>query len=233
MRPVLEKHGSGTDFYSPNAKKHKKMKAQPFRVCMEGPSLAKLLGPLTYENAIDLGCGEGFSTRIIKSKTKGVVYGVDISEGNINLAKKEAIWDGEDITYLVQDCSAPIKGLPLRFDVVVMSYLLNYAINEEMIEAFFQTAYDLLKDRGHLVGIIDNVHLHPRDYHHMEKYGIFFRTANPDNIQEGDIVNETLVIDENLKMDFHLNYFKPTTYERIAKKVGFEEFKWVKCTIGD
>lgn len=47
------------------------------------------------------------------------------------------------------------------------------------------------------------------------------------------MVKEVLKISDDLKMNFHMNYFKPTTYERIAKKVGFQDFKWVNCTVGD
>jgi ubiquinone/menaquinone biosynthesis C-methylase UbiE len=60
----------------------------PRRKYLETPSFIKLLGDLSNEDVIDLACGEGFYTRILREKTKGKVYGVDISTGMIELAKK-------------------------------------------------------------------------------------------------------------------------------------------------
>ena len=48
----------------------------------------RVLGKLENENVVDMACGEGFYTRLIRSKTKGEVYGVDISAGMIELARK-------------------------------------------------------------------------------------------------------------------------------------------------
>jgi ubiquinone/menaquinone biosynthesis C-methylase UbiE len=45
------------------------------------------LGDISGKDVLDLACGEGFFTRLIKQKTTGKVYGVDISENMISLAK--------------------------------------------------------------------------------------------------------------------------------------------------
>ena len=42
---------------------------------------------ITNENIIDLGCGDGFYTRILNQKTTGKVFGVDISNSMIESAR--------------------------------------------------------------------------------------------------------------------------------------------------
>jgi ubiquinone/menaquinone biosynthesis C-methylase UbiE len=42
---------------------------------------------LSNEDVLDLACGTGFYTRIIKTITTGKVYGIDISEDMINHAQ--------------------------------------------------------------------------------------------------------------------------------------------------
>lgn len=65
----------------------------------------KLIGDL-IENSdvIDLACGTGYYTRILREKTKGEVYGVDISEDMIEHAKSQLKHEGE-IHYIVADVS--------------------------------------------------------------------------------------------------------------------------------
>lgn len=52
----------------------------------------KLVGQLKNEDVIDLACGEGFYTRMMRNMTSGKVYGVDFSENMIKLAK----WQQKD-----------------------------------------------------------------------------------------------------------------------------------------
>lgn len=53
---------------------------------MEKPTFEKLIEDIKWKNAIDLACGGGFYTRIIRNMTDGLVYGVDLSKGMINYA---------------------------------------------------------------------------------------------------------------------------------------------------
>jgi ubiquinone/menaquinone biosynthesis C-methylase UbiE len=51
------------------------------------PTFLNTVGHLSNEDVLDLACGTGFYTRVMRSMTTGKVYGIDISEDMINLAK--------------------------------------------------------------------------------------------------------------------------------------------------
>lgn len=47
---------------------------------LEKPTFESEIGYITNENVIDLACGTGFYTKIVREKTTGIVYGVDMNE---------------------------------------------------------------------------------------------------------------------------------------------------------
>jgi ubiquinone/menaquinone biosynthesis C-methylase UbiE len=67
--------------------KYKRSKLIPWRIYIETPSFISLVGKLSNEDVVDLACGEGFYTRMMRRMTSGKVYGFDFSENMINLAK--------------------------------------------------------------------------------------------------------------------------------------------------
>jgi ubiquinone/menaquinone biosynthesis C-methylase UbiE len=74
------------------------------------------------EDIIDLACGTGFYTRILREKTSGKVYGVDISEDMIKYAKSKLKSSDGEIKYILHDCTIPIK-LDMQFDIVSATFL--------------------------------------------------------------------------------------------------------------
>ena len=120
-----------------------------WRKYLEVPSYMALFEGMTNESVIDLACGTGFYPRKIKQLTTGPVYGVDISKDMISLAKAQQT-ENDGITYILHDCSVPLE-LDIKFDIVCMTYLLQYARDYGMILDFFQTAKSLLKEGGKLI----------------------------------------------------------------------------------
>jgi ubiquinone/menaquinone biosynthesis C-methylase UbiE len=53
----------------------------PTRVILETPTYLRTLGEIGSCDVLELACGEGYYTRIIKTMTTGRVVGLDISEG--------------------------------------------------------------------------------------------------------------------------------------------------------
>ena len=82
-----ERQETPDDTYATFVEKYKKSKLIPWRKFVETPSFLKLVGQLTNEDVIDLACGEGFYTRIMRGMTSGKVIGCDYSENMIKLAK--------------------------------------------------------------------------------------------------------------------------------------------------
>ena len=79
----------------------------------------------TEENSevIDIGCGNGSLAFDIANSVKGVnVYGIDIAENNIAIAKSKYL--AGNITYV---CGNALKDLPIQeFDIVVLSNVLEH-----------------------------------------------------------------------------------------------------------
>jgi toxoflavin synthase len=80
---------------------------------------------LSGKSVLDLACGEGFYTRFIKRRGAARVVGVDISQGMIELARREEETNRLGIEYRIQDAKQLV--LNETFDVVVAGHLLNYA----------------------------------------------------------------------------------------------------------
>mgnify|MGYP006348765553 FL=1 len=129
----------GTD-YNKISKEYQASKLQPWRKHVEAYTLLQLIGDLSNKNVLDLACGEGFYTRLLKLKGANHVEGVDISKGMIELARESEDQNPLGITYHVQD----VLNLDLnkKFDLISASYLLNYAKTAEEMEQGLEDQID-------------------------------------------------------------------------------------------
>ena len=131
--------------YDAVAKEYKRSKLAPWRTYIERYSLLKLLGKVRGKSVLDLACGEGFYSRLVRERGAARVVGVDLSSGMIGLgiaAEKESPLG---IEYRVGDAKA--YQTDERFDIVAAAYLLNYnyADTEEKLAAMCQTVARSLK----------------------------------------------------------------------------------------
>src|SRR5262249_30165660 len=115
--------------YDQIAEEYKRSKLQPWRRYIESYTLFELVRDLAGKSVLDLACGEGFHTRLLKQRGAACVIGVDISAAMIALARQQESRNPLGIEYIVQD----VKQLDLgaTFDLVFAAYLLNYAATKE------------------------------------------------------------------------------------------------------
>jgi 2-polyprenyl-3-methyl-5-hydroxy-6-metoxy-1,4-benzoquinol methylase len=76
-----------TTNYDPIAEQYERSKQQPWRAYVEAFTLMRLIGDPTGKKVIDIACGEGFYTRMIRQRGAAKVPGVDLSEKMIGLAR--------------------------------------------------------------------------------------------------------------------------------------------------
>ena len=76
-----------TTNYDPIAQQYKRAKQQPWRTYIEAYTLMSLIGDPTGKSVIDIACGEGFYTRMIRRRGARKVTGVDLSSKMIALAR--------------------------------------------------------------------------------------------------------------------------------------------------
>jgi SAM-dependent methyltransferase len=140
-----------TTDYEEIGDQYKRAKAQPWRTYIEAPSLLGLVGELDGLSVLDLACGEGHYTRLLKQRGAERASGIDASPHMIDLARETEERDPLGIDYLVGD--ALDLDPPERFDLVVAAYLLNYASSREELRAMCEAVARALKPGGRFVTV--------------------------------------------------------------------------------
>lgn len=112
------------------------------------PFVFDSIGSLEGESVLDLGCGEGYCARKLKSMGAGDVLGIDISDEMIKTARLQEQADLYGIEYRVAD----VRDLSLKtsFDVCIAIFLFNYLDAEGMFQVM-QKVRRLVKPGGKFV----------------------------------------------------------------------------------
>ncbi|MBD2450334.1 class I SAM-dependent methyltransferase [Nostoc sp. FACHB-152] len=215
-------------YYNSIAQQYKKSKQLSFRLHIEAYTYFHLLGNLVGKSILDLACGEGFYTRLFKLQGAAQVVGVEISEKMIELAKQEETRQSQDIEYIL--CDVFELGKIGSFDLVVASYLLNYAQTKEQLLKMCQNIFVNLKPGGRFVTINNNESQSPSSYLATEKYGFIKSIDSP--LIEGTPIKYTFTISaSDNKFSFYNYYLSRATYEWAFRSVGFQEIRWQKPVV--
>ena len=208
-------------YYDTIAQQYQKSKELPKGLNIDVHTYFHLLGDIAGKSILDLGCGEGFYPRKFKQKGAATVVGVDISEKMIELARQEEAREPLGIEYIVRDVLE--LGKIGSFDLVVASYLLNYAQTKEQLLQMCQTIYANLKPGGRFVSINDNSEQSPESYLSSEKYGFIKNISG--SLQEGVPITYIIYVDDQT-FSFDNYYLSRATYEWAFRTVGFTEIHW-------
>lgn len=208
-----------TTNYDTIAEEYKRAKLQPWRQHVESFALFELVGDLTNKSVLDLACGEGFHTRVLKQKGAKRVLGVDISAGMIDLARKEEARQPLGIEYIVQD----VKKLNLseQFELVFAAYLLNYAGSKEQLLHMCQAITRHVKPGGRFVTINSNPD-YSGQLDSMRKYGF---TRQGGVVREGaPIVWKFFLPDGTFEItNYHLSI---ATHETALQSARLKDIRW-------
>ena len=126
-------------------------KRQPWRTYLEQPSALSLLGDLSSLSVLDLGCGEGHYTRLLRQLSADQVPGVDLSSDLIELARAQELSHPLGVDHRV--CDAAELKLQTTFDLVFAGHLFNHARDREELPAQFSSVSSLLRPGGRLVAL--------------------------------------------------------------------------------
>jgi ubiquinone/menaquinone biosynthesis C-methylase UbiE len=120
----------------------------------ESYTFFRMVGELTGKRVLDLACGFGFYTRLLKQRGAMQVIGVDISPEMVRLARAKEQEEPTGVEYRVGDATAlPVLG---AFDLVTAVYLLNYATSKDEMLDMCRSAYENLVPGGHFVAYTIN-----------------------------------------------------------------------------
>jgi len=210
-----------TTNYDPIAEQYKRSKRQPWRAYIEAFTLMRLIGNPTGKTVIDIACGEGFYTRMIRQRGAAKVTGVDLSEKMIGLARASEAQQRLGIDYIVGD--GRDLGVAASFDLAVAAYFLNYAHDRDELNAMCSGIARCLKPGGRLVTVNCNPACNFPASPSYRKYG--FETSVVGPLREGAPITWTFYLEDG---PFAVeNYFLSVEiHEQALRTAGFRDIRW-------
>ena len=182
-------------------------------------SFLRMVGDVRGQRVLDLACGLGFYTRLIKQQGARQVIGVDISSEMIRLAMQQEQAEPLGITYQVGDALELPRLGPV--DLVTAMHLFNYARSKDEMLRMFQRAYENLERGGRLVAYTVNPAFDLRRSN-FATYGVQVTSEVP----EGDhhVLQGVFVVNPSAPVTVYR--WSASTYEAALTEAGFREFAW-------
>ena len=210
-----------TTNYDPIAEQYKRAKQQPWLAYIEAFTLMRLIGDPTGKTVIDIACGEGFYTRMIRQRGAAKVTGVDLSEKMIGLARASEAQQRLGIDYIVGD--GRDLGVAANYDLAVAAYFLNYAHDRDELNAMCSGIARCLKPGGRLVTVNCNPACNFPASPSYRKYG--FETSVVGPLREGAPITWTFYLEDG---PFAVeNYFLSVEiHEEALRAAGFRDISW-------
>jgi toxoflavin synthase len=203
------------------AEQYKRAKQQPWRAHVEAFTLMKLIGDPTGKRVIDIACGEGFYSRMIRQQGAQKVVGVDLSEKMIGLAEASERQQRLGIDYIVGD--ARDLGDTADYDLAVAAYFLNYAHNRAELEAMCSGVARCLKPGGRFVTVNSNPACNFPAAPSYRKYG--FEASVVGAFREGAPITWKFYLAEG-PFDVENYFLDVEIHENALRTAGFREIRW-------
>lgn len=210
-----------TTNYDVIAEQYQRAKRQPWRAFIEAFTLMELIADPAGLSVLDVACGEGFYTRMIRRRGAANITGVDLSAGMIDLAQRQEAQDRLGIEYAVGD--ARELQLGCEFDLVFAAYLLNYARNRGELQAMCDSIARCLKPGGRFVTVNSSPFLHFPSAPSYRKYG--FETQAVGEWREGTPVTWTFYLDDG-PFSIENYYLDGTIHDEAFRAAGFRDVRW-------
>jgi len=210
-----------TTNYDPIAERYRQSKYQPWRTYIETFTLMGLIGDLSGKWVVDLACGGGFYTRLVRQQGAAKVVGVDLSNRMIELAREQEAEQRPGIEYVTGD----VRHLELEgeYDLAVAAYLLNYARDRDELGAMCDAIARCLRPEGRFVTVNSSSALNYPTAPSYRKYG--FETHVLGEFREGVPITWTFFLEDDA---FEIeNYFLDVSvHEEMLHSAGFREIRW-------
>ena len=185
----------------------------------ESYTFFRMVGALEGQRVLDLACGFGFYTRLLKQHGAAQVDGVDLSPEMIRLAHQQEQAEPLGITYQVGDAVALPQLGP--FDLVTAVYLLNYATSKDQMLGMFRRVYDNLVAGGRFIAYTVNPAF-TLSKPNSTKYGVTVLREEPE--EDRYVCDAEFITDPPAPVSWYR--WSQATYEWAIQKAGFREFAW-------
>ena len=207
--------------YDTIASEYQRTKESPLRRHIEAYSFFQMLGDVAGCRVVDLACGEGFYTRLLRQAGAAAVTGVDISAAMVELAVASERVAPLGIDYVCADV-AELETLG-QFDIATAAYLLHYAPSAAALEQMCIRIARQLQPGGRFVCINENPEQSSADYSGYSQYG--FNKSVQGERHEASPITYAMVSGRSI-IRFDAYYYSRATYERALHQAGFSEVSW-------
>jgi toxoflavin synthase len=208
------------------AESYKRSKQVSWRYHIEQYSLCRLLGSLSGSSVLDLACGDGHYTRLVRRMGAVRVVGADLSRRMIDLATAAERQDRIGVEYIVAD--ARTVQFTCRFDVVLAAYLLNYARSPEDVLEMAHAIVSNLKPGGRFIAINNNPGQRASTFQATRKYG-FVKSADG-QIRNGTPIRYTF-FQEGEVFEVENYHLDTEIYASALKRAGLSQVHWHAPTL--
>ena len=189
------------------------------RPLVETYSLLKLIGDVRGKKVLDVACGEGYYSRILRQAGADRVLGIDIAERMIALAREQEARQPLGIDYRTEDARTP--SADGDFDLVVAAWLLCEAGSRADLLRMCRGLASRVRPGSRFVTVTTNPNLYRYDpLPDYQKYGVAVKLEETAfdgapmtfTIHNGDAAVE--LVDRYLPMD---------AYETALVQAGFRD----------
>lgn len=211
----------GVDYSATDYARTKEAQQEGFRGVVEWYTIKDLLGDVTGLRVLDAGCGDGIYARRLIDRDARHVVAVDKTAGMIDLAKaKSGGYEGRIEYHL-----SPME----RFfgkgdcDLVLGSYLLNYAKSPEELVAYCRAVASHLKQGGWFIVFNNN----PFEVYEGERYAKYGFRKVMYGSREGAPIEYWI---DGMKEPL-INYYLPPEAHECAFTATGMVMQWVEVSL--
>ncbi len=207
--------------YNKIAQQYVESKKDAWRILIEEYTFLRAIGDVRGLKVIDLACGSGHYTRMIKARGAAEVVGVDLSEAMIKLAREEEACEPLGICYEAADATAP--GSQQGYDLAVAAYLLPYARDIAMLDSFCRGIARQVRPGGRFVTVTanNNVYDYPRDCY--AGCGFFINWEGEARI--GATISWNTPLENGEVCSIETYYIPHEEYQAALERAGFRDVR--------
>jgi 2-polyprenyl-3-methyl-5-hydroxy-6-metoxy-1,4-benzoquinol methylase len=197
----------------------------PYRSQLEQHSVLQAIqavGGVAGRTVLDVACGTGHYTRLLRQQGATRAVGVDLSPEMIAVARHtEATRPLGAISYEVQDIGE--LDLPETFDLAVGVYLLHYATTAAHLWQMCQRIAQHIRPGGHLVTyVLNSTPCAIPDYY--QKYGVNVMATS--TLHDGDVYSFAVQTQNGWLPPITVYYWSQTALEQALQQAGFVDIRW-------
>jgi len=193
----------------------------PYRSYIEEYSVLKAVGNVQGLQVLDVACGTGHYSRVMRNLGATRVVGTDLSPDMVRVARQtEEQEPVGNIEYHAQD-AGDMETLG-QFDLAVAIYLFHYATSLEHLQGMCHSVARNLRPGGRFVTYT----LHPdlcREEHYYRKYR-FDIFPKPD-MRDGDVYSFVLMTEDGWSEPLTIYYWSWEAMEGALRQAGLSTIK--------